>query len=174
MPLKSLMNKPVFAVGLLMTIILFFQAGEKYNWWASRRQKLMPSSCKAVLVKLEKRIPANWKAFCEGDTYNNLAIVINFALPKNKEKEKEKELSKETLRTLFYRQMANDLITIAKIAPGDNLERTDIIRVRLNHEKFRVDAITEGKYLVKFQTLTDKRLIAEHLKVTVQVKETFL
>ena len=67
--------------------------------------------------------------------------------------------------------MANDLISIAKISPGDNLERTDIVRLKMIHPELVINAITEGKYIVKLKTLTDKRLIAEHLKVTVQVQE---
>jgi len=134
----------------------------------------MPSSCKAVLVKLSRRIPANWSAHCEGTTYNNLAIDINYPVEKisdNATKAEVKSNDPKAIRTLLYREMANDLISVAKISPEDNLERTDIIRVKMIHPKLIINAITEGKYLVKLRTLTDKKLIAEHLKVTVQVQE---
>ncbi len=167
MALKSLMKNPILAIGLLFMIIFFFQAGEKYNWWASRRQKLTPSSCKAVTVKLDRRIPANWSTACEGSDFNSLAITVKFP------QEADKKLTKEDdIRKLIYRELANDLIRIAKNSPGDNLERTNIVRVRFIHPQRQIDAITEGRFLVKLQTMTDKNLIAQHLKVTVQVKES--
>lgn len=176
MPLKSLMKNPMLVVGVLMMLIFVFQAGKKFNWWELRRQKLMPSSCKAVLVKLSRRIPENWSAHCEGKTYNNLAIDINYPVekisdPSTKAKVEEKSKDQKAIRALLYREMANDLIAVAKNSPEDNLERTDIIRIKMIHPKLIINAITEGKYLVKLQTLTDKKLIAEHLKVTVQVQE---
>ncbi len=166
MPLKSLMKNPILAIGILFAIIFLFQAGERYNWWPSRRQKLMPSSCKAVLVKLERRIPANWKALCEGSTYNNLAVIINFPVPKDAKEPNEKELNQ-----LIYRELANNMISVAKNSPSDNLERTDIVRIRFNHPQKSVNAITEGRFLVKLQTMTDKNLIAQHFQTTVQVQE---
>lgn len=167
MPLKSLIKNPILAIGLLFMIIFLFQAGEKYNWWPSRRQKLMPSSCKAVRVKLDRRIPANWSTECEGKDFNSLAVTIKYAQEKNK-----KVGDTQKLGQIVYRELANNLIQIAKNSPADNLERTNIVRVRFIHPQKQVDAITEGKYLVKLQTMTEKRLIAEHLKVTVQVKES--
>lgn len=167
MPLKSLMKNPILAIGILFSIIFLFQAGEKFNWWESRRKKLMPSSCKAVRVKLDRRIPANWSSKCEGSDFNSLAVEINY--PQEKQK-KIKDIN--ILRKLVYRELANDLILIAKNSPSDNLERTNMVRVRFIHPELRVDALTEGKYIVKLQTLKSKELIAEHLKVTVQVKET--
>lgn len=167
MPLKSLMKNPILAIGILFMVIFLFQAGEKYNWWPSRAQKLMPSSCKAVRVKLDRRIPANWHTECEGSDFNNLAVTIKYAQELDKKVDKEDDLNK-----LVYRELANDLIRIAKNSPGDNLERTNIIRIRFIHPQKQIDAITEGKYLVKLQTMNDKRLIAEHLKVTVQVRES--
>lgn len=127
----------------------------------------MPSSCKAVRVKLDRRIPANWSTECEGKDFNSLAVTIKYAQEKNK-----KVGDTQKLGQIVYRELANNLIQIAKNSPADNLERTNIVRVRFIHPQKQVDAITEGKYLVKLQTMTEKRLIAEHLKVTVQVKES--
>lgn len=167
MPLKSLIKNPILAIGLLFTVIFLFQAGEKFNWWTSRRQKLLPSSCKAVRVKLDRRIPANWKTYCEGSDFNNLAVEINFPVEKDKLVEDKAKLQK-----IVYRELANDLILIAKNSPSDNLERTHFVRVRFIHPQIQVDALTEGQHIVKLQTLTDKSLIAQHLKVTVSVKES--
>jgi hypothetical protein len=75
------------------------------------------------------------------------------------------------LRAIMYRELANDLILIAKNSPSDSLERTDIIRVRMNHPKLEINSVTEGKFIIKLSTIKSSELIKEHLKATVQVKE---
>ncbi len=166
MPLKSLMKNPILAIGILFMVIFLFQMNSKYDWFSSRRRKLMPSSCKAVTVKLDRRIPSSWKTKCEGNTFNNLSVNMNMAA------DKSSPPHAKALKALLYKTLANNMILTAKNSPSDNLERTNMVRFRLNHPKMRIDALTEGRFLVKLQTLTSQQLIAEHLKVTVQVKET--
>jgi len=161
MPLPKLIQNPILAIGILMMFIFLVTAGPKLGWWEARSDKLRPTSCKAVLVKLSKRIPQNWKVFCEGETKENMAVVINSPIGSHEKKVKE----------LLYRSLANDLISIAKNSPEDNLERTPYVRVQVNHPKLILNALTQGQYLTKLRTLTVPKLIAEHLKVTVQIQE---
>ena len=167
MPLKSLMKNPILAIGILFMVIFLFQLGEKNSWLESRKRKLMPSSCKAVTVKLDRRIPASWKTICEGKDFNNLFVNMNL----EEDNKKDKDQDQKSLKRTLYRTLANNMILTAKNSPADNLERTNMIRFKLNHPKLVIDALTEGRFLVKLQTLTSAELIAEHLKVTVQVKE---
>ncbi len=127
----------------------------------------MATSCRAALVKLNRRIPSSWATRCEG---NNMAVEIPLTFkPDKKLSKKEADLR---LRTFMYREMANDLVVVAKNSPSDNLERTDFIRLKMVHKKIEINALTEGRYLVKLATIKNKRLLAEHLKTTVNVKET--
>lgn len=173
MPLKSLMKNPILAIGILFMIIFLFQMGDKYDWFSSRRRKLMPSSCRAVIVKLDRRVPSSWKTECEGNDYNNLFVNMNLSEQGSSKsvKGETKENKQKRLKVFLYKTLANNMILTAKNSPTDNLERTNMVRFRLNHTKMRIDALTEGRFLVKLQTLTSPQLIAEHLKVTVQVKE---
>lgn len=134
--------------------------GRKQGWF--RREALIPTSCKAVRVKLDRRIPANWSSDCDG---NNLMLVMNFAEPK------DKPIPEAELKTVLYKTLANNLKSVALNSPGDNLERTDIVSVRLIHPRLTINAVSEGKYVVKLATMNDPTMIAEHLKVTVQVQE---
>lgn len=161
MPFKKLIQNPILAIGILMMFIFIVTTGPKLGWWESRSDKLRPTSCKAVLVKLTKRIPQHWKAKCEGKTKENLAIFIKSTFG-----EQDKNL-----REILYRNLANDLMIAAKLSPSDNLERTPYVRVRVDHPRLSLNALTQGKFLVKLQTLTVPKLIAEHLKVTVQIQE---
>ena len=133
----------------------------------------MPSSCRAVTVKLDRRIPSSWKTECEGRDFNNLFVSMNIdeLPPKDSTKDKSKSEKERLLKVLLYKTLANNMILTAKNSPADNLERTGMVRFKLNHPKLKINALTEGRFLVKLQTLSSPQLIAEHLKVTVQVKE---
>jgi len=158
---KLLTKYPILMAGLLMMAIVLFQIRDK-GMFQARRDKMIPTSCKAVRVKLNKRIPSNWSSECEG---NNLAVNINVAI------EKSKISSKDQLRAIMYRELANDLILVAKNSPIDSLERTDIVRLKMSHPSLEINAITEGRFLIKLATIKSSELIKEHLKATVQVKE---
>lgn len=159
--LKTLTKYPILAIGILMMAIFIMDLNRR---GLLKRDNLIPTSCTAVRVKLDRRIPSNWKTQCNK---NNLEININY--PEDKI---SKVNSLEKLRPLLYRELANYLSLIAKNSPSDNLERTDIIVVKLKHSKLSINAVTEGKYIVKLLTIKDKKMLAEHLKVTVQVKES--
>ncbi len=160
MVLKSIMKNPILAVGILMMAVFLMTLGRKEGLF--NRDALMPTSCKAVLVKLDRRIPANWSTQCDA---NNLAMTMNFAEPK------DKPISDAELRKTLFRTLANNMKSVALNSPDDNLERTDIVSIRLIHPRLTINAITEGKYIVKLATMNDPAMIAEHLKVTVQVQE---
>lgn len=136
------------------------------NWkklFGNYTEKLTPTSCKALMVKLERRIPKEWKAKCEG---NNLAVEYDLKFPSNFRKDVP-----NPMRQYIYRDLANSLSIIAKNSPEDNLERTDIVRLKIQTEILIINAVTEGKMLAKLYHLTDANLIAKHLKATVQVQE---
>lgn len=160
MLLKSLMNKPILAIGiLLMTIFLMntFTDGGLWN-----RDRLNPTSCKAVLVKLDRRVSGGWTTSCDGQ---NLNLAISHVVG-------EKEPTDiKTVRKIVYRELANSLVFIAKNSPSDNLERTPWVSIRYVHPKLEVGARSEGKFVVKFATIKNKQMLMNHLKATVQVKE---
>ncbi len=159
---KLLTKYPILMVGLLLMALFLFQLRDK-GLLESRRESMTASSCRAVRVMLNKRIPSNWNSTCEG---NNLAVSINFAI----DEKSYKDLG--NLRAIMYRGLANNLILISKNSPSDSLERTDIVRVRMNHSELEINAVTEGRFLIKLATIKSKELIKEHLKATVQVKES--
>jgi len=160
MLLKSIMKNPILVVGILMMSIFLMTLGRKEGLF--NRSALIPTSCRAVLVKLDRRIPANWSTSCDG---NSLTITMNFAEPK------DKPIPESDLRKTLFRTLANNLKSVALNSPSDNLERTDIVAVKLIHPRLTINAVSEGKYVVKLATMNDPAMIAEHLKVTVQVQE---
>ncbi len=155
MVVKILWEKPILTIGILMFSIFLFQV--------SKNKSYIATSCRSTLVMLEKRVPVTWKCSC---LKNELTVDVL-------ETEVGDHQNTQDLRMKLYRNMANHLIFIAKNSPQDSLERVDIIRLRLIHPKVVIQAFSLGKNAVKLSTITSKKFIAEHLKATVKIKETF-
>ncbi len=157
---NSLMKNPVLSLGIILFGMFLYQVASHEKWGVFYNEKLTSSSCKAVVIQVEKRVPANWKTFCEG---NNLAVEIHeIAIPADA----------SHLEALMYRQLANHMSFIARVSHVDMLEKVDFIRFKLMHVKMDINAVTEGKYIVKLATLETPEHIMTHLKSTVQVKQT--
>jgi hypothetical protein len=157
---NSLLKKPILVLGILMFVLFILQVNRKEKWGIFHNEKLLSSSCKAVVIPIERKIPANWKLLCEG---NNLAVEIQeVAIP----------AKAGNLKMLMYRQLANHMAHIARMAPLDILEKVYFIRFKLTHPEMEINAVTEGKFIVKLATLENTEHIMAHLKSTVQVKET--
>lgn len=161
---KILMKKPVLMIGLLMMIIFIYDLRNRGILF-DRDDRLKTTSCTATLVMLNKRTPATWRNECEG---NNLAVTIDI----NLESKKIDTQDDTKVKTYMFRELANDLVFIAKNSPVDSLERVFMVRVKLQSERMDIDALSEGKYINKLRTLTNRRFIAEHLQNTVKIKET--
>jgi hypothetical protein len=154
------MRNPILAIGIIMMGLFLYQVASDQKWSIFQNDKLVATSCTGVKVKLEKKIPANWNISCEG---NNLAVEINeLAVPPGA----------TNLRTLMYRQLANHMSFVARSSHADILEKVYFVRFRLKHPKLEINAVTEGKFIVKLATLESPEHIMTHLQSTVQVKET--
>ena len=154
------MKKPILTMGIIMFSLFLFQVAKKEKWGIFHNDKLISTACRGVLIRLEKKVPENWKVFCEG---NNLAVEIKeIAIP-------EKATN---IKLLMYRQLANHMAYVARLATIDILEKVMFVRFRLTHPDLTINAVTEGKFIVKLATLENPEHIMTHLKSTVQVQET--
>ncbi|MFA5584269.1 MAG: hypothetical protein WDA09_08635 [Bacteriovoracaceae bacterium] len=152
------MKNPILVIGIILFGLFIHQVATKEKWGIFHNDRYTPTSCRAAVVKIDKSIPANWKTECEG---NNLAVFIK----------ENTSVDDQNLQPLLYRQLANHMSYIAKIATIDVLEKVDWVRFKIIHEKMIINAVTEGKYIVKLATLEDPELIRSHLQSTVQVQE---
>lgn len=159
--IKALLKNPIFILGLLLLFIAYSDMNRR-GIFKSRNESLTATSCRSALVMLDKRVAANWNNFCEG---NNLAIEI------------ESELKVQDFKTpnefkaALYRELANNLIFVARNTLNESLERTLFVRLRLKTDSLEINALSEGKNAAKFKTLKNPQIIAEHFKHTVSVQE---
>jgi len=156
---KSLLKKPILAIGILLCIISLWDMHRR-GFFFSRWEKLQATSCKSVLVMLNKRIPANWTTSCEKNT---LSVIVKFQAPN--------ELPIKNLRQVLYRELANNLTFIAKNSLAESLERVSYVQLKIIHPKLTINALGQGKFVIKLKTLTNTQFIKGHLKATVQVQE---
>lgn len=156
---NSLLKNPILTMGIIMMGLFLAQVARKEQWGIFQNDKLLSTSCRGAIIKIEKRIPANWTAYCEG---NNLAVEI---------KEITVAPDATNLKNLMYRQLANHMSYVARVSEPDILEKVDFVRFKLHHPKLDINAVTEGKYIVKLATLESPEHIMTHLQSTVQVKE---
>lgn len=152
------MQKPILGIGIILFGLFITQLSKQGR--LDFLKNYQNTTCDAIVVKLEKAVPSNWNVFCEG---NNLAAEIN-----------EVTIPAEAayLQALMYRQLANHMSFIARSTYPDLMERVMFIRIKMSHPKMEINAVTEGKFLVKLATLETPEHIMAHLKSTVQVKET--
>lgn len=157
--MRFLMQKPILGLGIVMFSLFLYQVSRDKKWGVFHNEKFNTTSCQAVVIKLKKHIPENWDIFCEG---NNLAVIIE---------EKTIPRNASNLKSLLYRQLVNHMTYVAKKSHVDILEKVFFTRFKLNHPRMVINAITEGKFIVKLATLTSSDHIMAHLQSTVQVKE---
>src|SRR5690606_37620437 len=104
---NSLMKNPVLAIGIILFGLFLYQVGQKEKWGIFYNQKLASHACNGAKIRIDKKIPANWNVFCEG---NNMAVEIQeVAVPEEA----------TNLQMLMYRQLANHMSYIAKISTPD-------------------------------------------------------
>lgn len=159
---NSLIKNPVLAIGILLFGLFLMQVARKEKWGFFYNEKLTTTSCRGALVRIEKKIPANWRVFCEG---NNLAVEIH---------ETTLPADSKDIKLLMYRELANHMSFIARVSQTDILEKVLFVRFKLLHPKMELNAVTEGKFIVKLATLDTPDHIKAHLQNTVQVQEKML
>ena len=72
MVLKSLMKNPMLMIGFLFLAIFLFQLRDQ-GYFDQRSAKLIPTSCKAVKVRLDKYLHDSWEISCNE---NNLEVIV--------------------------------------------------------------------------------------------------
>ena len=160
-----LMKKPIFAIGILFFAIFLFQF-QTSDYMKNRKKMYTAASCTAVTVRLNKVKPTEWNVDCQGTFADKSdTLLIEVPLITNNDKIPPKVAA--------YRELANHLNFVAKNAPNDNLERTSWVKVSVTHPTGQADGIIPGMMLAKMKTVETTEALAEHLKTSVRVKDSF-
>ncbi|MCY4524549.1 MAG: hypothetical protein OXB84_07415 [Halobacteriovoraceae bacterium] len=153
------MKKPVLMIGILFMAIFLMDLNRR-GLLSKRKELLKATSCRAALVKLDRRIPKNWKTNCKD---NDMEIEIPLEIPS--------KLSSDKIKSYHYRKLANNLVTIAIHSPVDNLELTGKIHVKMTSDQLIINAYSKGEEIVKLASMTNTEFISKHLQKTVKITE---
>lgn len=158
---EKMLRRPLLPMALIMTYILFHKmamSGKLDKFL--KRDGLKPVSCKSAMVMLSRRIPKSWDAKCEE---NNIVIHSNL----NPELIK----SNDKLKVIMYRELANQLIFVARHSPSDNLEHVEIVKIELHSPELTLQVAMRGNQAVKLATIPTNELLALHLQKHARVVE---
>ena len=172
---KNVMKYPVLIMGIMMFGIFLSQDSTK-KWWEKQKTRLIPSTCKAVIDRVQKKSPSDWEMECLNTSF--LRLTINF----NREAK-----NKKLLRVAMYRELANTYSQFAQFAnialpyvegnkkkvynEIETLEHLREIQIILKHKNLQILSQSDGQAVAKFLELKRPELIADHLKLTVTVVE---
>ena len=168
---EKIMKNPILVLGILMMVIFLYQLQGKYTGF-NRREKLMPTSCRAVMFHMKKYTPDNWQWDCEK---NHLKINISEDLH---QQQKRPKLSLDEAKQMTYRLMANHFSYLAQVGPHETIERTDSIIMTLTAQYknpqelfFTIRANTTGAAVAKLKYIKEPKYVADHLRLNVLVQE---
>ena len=143
---------------IMMALYLGSLAGEK-GWFS--RDLFRITTCKGLILKIEKKIPGNWKLECEVKE-QNLFIRIATSITAR---------DRNQLRKKLYRSLANKITKVARISSVEKLEKIPIVRFSLEHKEIKINAIIEGEMLARLSSLKTPQQIKDHLAATVKIQE---
>lgn len=153
------MKYPVLIMGIIM-FTLFISNGRTQNWWQKAKRRFIPSTCDSLLTRLNPKVPKSWKMSCP--TIDLLIL----------EYEHKKKSPIDEMRVEMYKKTANIIVQFSKMANPETLEDLQAFRLIIKTSRLEILSQTDGEAMIAFRKLEGKQKIAEHLKLTVKVKET--
>ena len=152
------MKYPVLMMGIIM-FTLYVTDAKTQSWWEKAKRRFVPSTCDSLVTRMEDKVPKSWKMSCP--TVNLLILEYKYESSENL----------NTVRIKMYKNIANILVQFAKLANPETLEDLKAFRLKMITDKIDIAAQTDGEAMIAFTKLKTQKQIAEHLKLTVKVKE---
>lgn len=183
---KHAMKYPVLVVGIIL-FVLFLTNPKTKEYWGNHTKRFIPNTCEAVkdrfykfrnrtihqetdkLSKKEQKklhlLLSNisaWELECPGTQLLKLTVMSR--LP---------SLQKKTLKSSMLKELANTFYILGyeKNANHETLEKLKYVEVTLKHPMLTLHAKTDGLAVVEISRKKSPKDIAQHLKLTVKIKE---
>lgn len=157
---KKALKYPVLIIGIVL-FVLYLLDPKTSEYWSKHSRRFIPSTCDALVDRTEPKADDEWSFYCPGTQLLIIKIPTTVS---------EDEKFPET-RVRMYKQLANSLVKLAQISNPETMEHLQNIKVILEHPRLKILAKTDGNAINKFLGMSDQEKIAEHLKLTVKIKE---
>ncbi len=152
------MKYPMLVVGIALFVI-YLSMPETKRFWEKHFNRFVPNTCSAILDRIAKKAPTNWSLECPG-TVRLVVDIQSEIIPNQK-----------NLRQGLYKELANNLLKLSQISNLETLENLKVIEMNLMSSQKNIHAKTDGEALVELSKKRSQKAIAQHLKLTVKVKE---
>lgn len=157
---KNAFKYPILTVGIIMFIV-FLMNPKTHEYWKKHTHRFIPNTCSAVVDRVKVKAPSEWEFDCPGTQL----LLINIPI--------ESELKGQKLKTLMYRSIANQYTQFAKFSNPETLENLKNLKLTLSHKYLDIETKTDGQAVVELLNKKTPDAIAQHLRLTVKVKEIF-
>lgn len=156
---KNAMKYPALIAGLIMFTIFILDPKTKI-WWQKVQGRFKPSTCRALADRIERKAPSVWSIECPESA--KLILKVDF----------DKSFKNDSqLRTGIYRSLANNLKSFADMANPETLQNLAIMEIFMLHKQIEVWGVTDGQAMVSLRSKKTTKEMAEHLELTVRVRE---
>ncbi len=156
---KNALKYPALIAGVIM-FTLFLADPKTKQWWEKVQGRYKPSTCRALTDRIEPKMPSEWSLRCPEVSHMQFEVEFDKSF---------KTFS--DLRMAAYRKMANDLKSLALMANPETLQNLSTLEILVKHDQIEVWGVTDGQALVKLRDKSSQKEMAEHLELTVKVKE---
>jgi hypothetical protein len=157
---KNTMKYPVLAIGVIL-FGLFITDPKTKKFWENSKRRFIPSTCDAVKDRVEIKSPQTWELECPG---TQLLIIKIQHDPAGR--------NLQVLRSQMYKNLANSYANLARFSNPETLSYLKFIELIVEHPRLTIRSKTDGQAVVEMLKLKTQSDIANHLKLTVKVRET--
>lgn len=157
---RKALKYPVLIIGIIF-FTLYLLDPKTSEYWSKHSRRFIPSTCDALVDRAEPKADEDWSFSCPGTQLLILKIPVS----------EIKDEKFPATRVRAYKLLANSLVKLSQISNPETMEFLQNIKVILEHSRLKVLAKTDGNAVNKFIGMTDQDKIAEHLKLTVKIKE---
>ena len=150
---------PVLIIGIIL-FTLYIMDPKTSKYWKKQSRRFIPSTCDALMDRSEKKGPENWSWECPGTQLLIIKVEYNDAGEKFPE-----------IRKNLYKQLANSLVKLAQITNPETMPNLLNLKMIIENPRLKILAKTDGAAVEALLRMNTPDLVAEHLKLTVKVKE---
>jgi hypothetical protein len=157
---KKLLKYPVLIIGIILFGI-YVTDPKTADYWRKYNRRFIPSTCDAIESRISDKVDKTWSLDCPG---TQLLII---KLPY------ESKLAEKfpSIRRNMYKLLANSLVKLSQVSNPEAMQNLGHLKMVIEHPRLKILAKTDGEAINQFLKLKYQVDIADHLKLTVKIKE---
>ena len=157
---KNALKYPVLVIGVVL-FTLFLMDPKTATWWAKQKRRYIPSTCDAIVDRSGKKMDSSWELECPG---TKLLIVT---IPYTENPGDKFPLTRQKM----YKTLANAFLKISQVTNPEAMEHLLVLKIIVKSDRLSVLGQTDGEAVVEFKNKKNHKEVADHLKLTVKIKE---